>query len=681
MTRSTAAIRNICLAGHAGSGKTTLLEAVLAKSGRIKTPGAIESGTTVSDYRAEERRLGHSLDCTLCSFEHGGMSLNLIDSPGYPDLIGRALAVFSAVETVAVVVNAQVGIEPGTEIVMDRAAEQHRCRLIIVNRIDAPDANPRAVLDALRERFGSECLPLNLPVDRGRSVVDCFFAPPAGDSDLGPIDEAHAHIVDQVVEVDDALMELYLEQGENLSPDQLHEPFERALRDGHLIPVCFTSAREGTGIDQLLTVLERLMPSPDEGNPPEFLKGEGSDAVPVAVTATQDAHALAHVFKVSVDPFRGRLAYLRVHQGRLYTPMQLYIGHAHKPLKIAHLLNVYGADQTEIPYAIPGDICAIPRAEGVHFDAVLHDSHDEDQHHLRSVEFPPPMYALAIFPANDAEAQKVSDALHTLRDEDPSIRVDHVASLNETVLRGLGELHLEAVLARMKEQHHVNVASRPPGIAYRETVTASAEGHHRHKKQTGGAGQFGEVHLRVDPLERGGGFQFTSEVVGGAIPSQYLPAVEKGVRQVLDTGAFAGHPVHDVKVTVLDGKHHSVDSKEIAFVVAGRRAFLDAVRKASPILLEPIAQVWVTAPSTCMGDISGDLSRMRGMITGTESLGQQRVQIKALVPLAEMQGYHSRLKSLSGGAASFLLEVTDYAPAPDSVKESFARAYSGPSDD
>ena len=675
------AIRNICFAGHAGGGKTTLLDAVLAKCGKIKTPGRIDNGTTVSDYRAEEKRLGHSLDTTLCSLDHSGLKLNLIDTPGYPDLIGRALSAFAAVDTVAVVVNAQVGIEPCTEIVMERAAEQNRCRMVIVNRIDAPDADPGAVLESLRARFGAECLPLNLPVDRGRGVVDCFFAPPSGDSDLGPVAAAHDQLVDQVVEVDDALMELYLEQGESLSSEQLHEPFERALRAGHLIPVCFTSARDGTGIAELLEVFEKLMPCPEEGNPPQFVRGEGAASVPVEITGSPDAHVLAHVFKVTVDPFRGRLAYLRVHQGRLRTPMQLYVGSAHKPLKVAHLLRIFGSEQSEVPGVGPGDICAIPRAEGVHFDAVLHDSHDEDHYHLRSIVFTEPMFSLAIVPTNDAEAQKISDALHTLRDEDPSIRVEHLAHLNETVLQGLGDLHLQAGLARMREQYNVQVTTRPPRIAYLETITTRAEGHHRHKKQTGGAGQFGEVHLRVDPLPRGAGFQFASEVVGGAIPSQFIPAVEKGVRQALEMGAFTGHPIHDLKVTVLDGKHHSVDSKEIAFVIAGRKALFDAVRKAKPLLLEPIGELAVTAPNARMGDISGDISRMRGVITGTESLPQQRVCIRALVPLAEMLTYHSRLKSLSGGAGSFVLQHSTYAPVPEAVQAAFVREFSREDDD
>jgi elongation factor G len=294
-------------------------------------------------------------------------------------------------------------------------------------------------------------------MDRGRAVVDCFFAPPDGDSDLGPVAASHDHLVDQVVEVDDALMELYLEQGESLTPEQLHEPFEAALRAGHLIPVCFTSARDGTGIAELLQVFEKLMPSPEEGNPPQFVRGEGNASVAVDITGRADAHVLAHVFKVTVDPFRGRLAYVRVHQGRLRTPMQIYVGSAHKPLKVAHLLKIFGADQSELASAGPGEICAIPRAEGVHFDAVLHDSHDEDHYHLRSIDFPEPMHSLAIVASNDSEAQKISDALHTLRDEDPSIRVEHVAHLNETVLQGLGDLHLQAGGARMREQYKQQV--------------------------------------------------------------------------------------------------------------------------------------------------------------------------------------------------------------------------------
>jgi elongation factor G len=681
MGHGTAAIRNICIAGHAGSGKTTLVEALLCDAGVINSRGSVETQDCVSDFDEDERRLGHSLNPSLCSFDHKGLHLNLIDTPGYPDFVGRTMSVLRAVETVAVVVDAAVGIELVTEQIMEAAKLSHLCRMIIVNGIDAVDADPAGVLESLRETFGPECLPLNLPVDQASAVKDCFFEPWSGESDIGSFAEAHDRIVDQVVELDETLMELYLEQGEIVDAEQLHAPFERALREGHLIPVCFTSARENRGIDELLEVFERLMPNPDEGNPPGYLKGEGADAEPVTVSTDPAAHTLAHVFKMTIDPFRGRLGYVRIHQGSIRRGAPLYIGDGRKPFKVGHLLKICGAEQQDVDEVVPGDICAIPRAEGFFFDAVLHDSHEEDHYHLSPLELPEPIYGLAITPVNDQESQKVSDALHTLTDEDPSIRVDHSASLNETVIRGLGELHLQAVLDRSKSIYNVDVTTTLPGIEYRETITSDAEGHHRHKKQTGGAGQFGEVYLRIEPLSQGEGFEFVDKVVGGVIPHQLIPAVEKGVRQVMASGPIAGFPMQDIRVTAYDGKHHSVDSKEIAFVMAGKKAFLDAVANAGPIMLEPIVNVTVTAPSDCMGSITGDISGMRGMISGSQAAAGNTVRIAAQVPLAEIQTYHSRLKSISGGAGSFTMNFDHYAPLPDSVKNELANGYSGESAD
>jgi elongation factor G len=423
------------------------------------------------------------------------------------------------------------------------------------------------------------------------------------------------------------------------------------------------------------------MPNPNEGNPPQFLKGEGETAEPIEISTAADAHLIAHVFKLTVDPFRGRMGFCRIHQGTLKRQGQVYIGDGRKPFKAAHLLRVRGAEQEELDEAVPGDICAIPRAEGFFFDAVLHDSHDEDHYHLKSVGLPPPMYQLAISPLNDAESQKVSDALHTLQAEDPSVTVEHRANLNETVISGAGDLHLQAVLARMSSLYHVEVATRTPSIAYRETIMGKAEGHSRHKKQTGGAGQFGEVYLRIEPLGRDKGFEFVDEVVGGAIPYQFIPAVEKGIRQMLDDGAIAGFPMQDIRVIVYDGKHHSVDSKEIAFVAAGRKAFQDAVSKAKPIILEPVVTVSVTAPDHCMGAISGDLSGMRGMISGTESLPGGNVRISAQAPLAEIITYHSRLKSITGGEGSFTLALDHYAQVPKDTQTKLVAEFDGHAED
>jgi elongation factor G len=464
-------------------------------------------------------------------------------------------------------------------------------------------------------------------------------------------------------------MEVYLEQGEDLEPQQLHKPFEKALREGHLVPICFVSGKTGVGVSELLEVFERLMPNPMEGNPPMFVKGEGEAAQEVRVTTDPDKHVIAHVVKVDIDPYKGRLAVFRIYQGTIRPGMQLYVGDARKPIKVTQLLKLKGNEHIRTDIGVPGDVCAIPRVEEAHYGAVLHNSHDEDQFHLASIPLPRPMFGLAIKPTNDTDVQKISDALRSIQAEDPSLSLEHVPALNEIVLRGLGELHLRTVLEDIADRYGIQVDTTLPSIAYRETITVGGHGHHRHKKQSGGAGQFGEVFLRAEPMPPGTGFEFRSEVVGGVIPSQFIPAVETGVLQVMESGAIAGYPMQDVRVTVYDGKHHSVDSKEVAFVQAGRKAFLDAISKASPIVMEPVVDVTVTVPPECVGGVTGDLSAMRGMVSGTSVRPDNRMEIAGQVPLKEIQGYHSRLKSLTAGDGSFTMDFSHYAQVPAHVQQ------------
>ncbi|HWK72834.1 MAG TPA: elongation factor G [Povalibacter sp.] len=675
MAYSTADIRNIALVGQAGAGKTLLAESVLLQAGVIRSRGSRERGTLVCDFDPQEKQLGHSLDAAVVGFETQGCHINLIDTPGYPDFLGRALTVLEAVETAAVVISATAGIEPMTQRMMEFARDRELCRLVIIDKIDSRDAHPERVLAEVREAFGRECLPLNLPCGKGSAVVDCFFKPGSATPDFASVAAAHTEIIDQVVEVDEDLMALYLEQGEELSPEQLHDPFERALREGHLVPVCFVSGETGAGVPELLEIVARLMPNPFEGNPPPFLKGVGERAERVRVTPDADRHVIAHVFKVVIDPFVGKLGVFRVHQGTVRNGSQLFVGDARKPFKVAHLYKLLGKEHVEVPQAIPGDICAVSKVDELHFDAVLHDSHDEDHFHLKSITFPPAMAGLTIEPERRGEEQKLSDALHRLVAEDPCVRVEHQASLNETVLYGMGDLHLRVLLERMKDRYGVHCKTHIPSIPYRETITRPADGHHRHKKQTGGAGQFGEVFLRVEPLDRGQGFEFVDEVVGGAIPSQFIPAVEKGVRQVLLEGAIAGFPLQDLRVIVYDGKHHSVDSKEVAFIAAGRRAFHKAFREAGPIVLEPVVRVEITTPSTATGDITGDLATRRGRISGNSALGGHRTRITAAVPLAEINDYQSRLKSLTGGEGTFTMELSHYDPVPPRKQQDLMKAF------
>ena len=664
----TAHVRNIALVGHAGSGKTVLLEALLAKTGSIHAPGSLERGTTVSDFQDQEKEHLHSLDTAVCHFEHDGVFVNIEDTPGYPDFTGRAMSVLSGVETAAVVINAQMGVEMVTQQMMKFAEERNLCRMIIVNKIDADGVNLVEVLNEIHDTFGRECLPLNLPADGAKTVADCFFEPTDAPTDFSSTDAAHTELIDQVVELDEALMEIYLEQGEDITPEQLHDPFEKALRRGHLIPVCFVSALTGSGLNQLLNIFTRLMPNPQEGNPPQFHKGDGDAAEPIKLSGSADDHFIGHVFKVNVDPYIGRMGVFRVHQGVIKTGDQVFVGERRKGFKIAHLYRLQGKETIEVPTGVPGDICAVSKVEDLHFDAVLHASHDEDQFHLNSIELPPPMYGVALELSKQGDEKKLSDALHKLTAEDPSLRLEFDAQANETVLRGMGELHLRMVLERMKNEYNIDVVTRPPKIAYRETITRKADGHYRHKKQTGGAGQFGEVYLRVEPLPRDSGFEFVNKVVGGSIPSQFIPAVEKGVRQVLEEGAIAGYPLQDLRVTVYDGKHHPVDSKDIAFVQAGKKAFLKAISNAAPIVMEPIVDVSFTVPSKCAGGVTGDLSSMRGMVSGTEALPDNRMVVSGQAPLKELQEYHSRLKSLTGGDGSFRMDFSHYAEvSPDAL--------------
>ncbi len=675
MGHTTQGIRNVALVGAAGAGKTLLAEGLLLQAGAIRAKGSLARGSTVSDFDPQEKALQHSLDPAILTFDCDTTRIHLLDTPGYPDFLGRTLSVLEAVEAVAVVISATSGPDTITRRIMDFARDRGLCRLVVINKIDSREAKAADVLARIRETFGSECLPLNLPAEGGQSVVDCFFQPHGAKADFSSVETAHTQLVDQVVELDEQLMAIYLEQGEEISPEQLHDPFEQALREGHLVPVCFVSAETGAGIAELLRIFTRLLPNPAEGNPPPFLKGAGERAQRVTVSPDAGKHVIAHVFKITIDPYVGKLGVLRVHQGTVRPGAQLFVGDARKPFKVAHLYKLMGKDTAEVSEAIPGDVCALAKVEELHLDAVLHDSHDEDQYHLKPVAFPPPMLGLAIEPERRGDEQRLADTLHKLTAEDPCIRIEHHAAVNETVLYGTGELHLRTLLERMSQRYGVHVKTHPPSIPYRETVTRAAEGHCRHKKQTGGAGQFGEVYLRIEALQRGTGFEFVDDVVGGAIPGQFIPAVEKGVRQVLTEGALAGFPLQDVRVTVYDGKHHAVDSKEVAFVSAGRKAFLDAIHKASPIVLEPIVHLEITAPASAIGDITGDLATKRARINGNNTLPGRLATVSALVPLAEISDYQTRLKALTGGQGTYSMELSHYDPVPSRRQQELVQAY------
>jgi elongation factor G len=669
---STEHIRNIAFTGHAGVGKTTLFEALLLAGGAIQAPGTVERGNTVSDTDSQEKSRVHSIDSCVAHVERADCHFNLIDTAGHADFRGATLSALAAVETAVVVVNAINGIEHGTRRMMMHAKQRGLARVLLINKIDFDGADLAALVDALREEFGSECLPVNLPAGRGKRVLDCFFHR-EGATDFSSLAEAHQRILDQVVEINEATMGAYLDAGEeSLTTQQLHDAFEQCLREGHLVPICFVSARTGAGVAEFLDVAARLLPNPAEGNPPPFVRGDGT---PLVVSVDPASHVIADVFKIVNDPFVGKLAVFRVWQGTIRRDSQLLIDDSRKPFKVGHLFRLHGRTHREIECAIPGDIAAIAKVEDIHFDAVLHDSHDEDRIVLAPLAYPSPMYGLALESTHKGNEQKLSNALSRLAEEDPCFRIEHHKELNETVVRGLSELHLKVMLERMRERYGVEAATHPPRIAYRETIAGHAEGHHRHKKQTGGAGQFGEVFLRIEPLDRGAGFEFVDAVKGGVIPGQYLPAVEKGVRQAMERGAVAGFPLQDLRVTVYDGKHHAVDSKEVAFVSAGKKAFLDAVIRAKPIVLEPIVNVEVAIPEHNVGDVTGGLAGKRARILGTDSQRGGELVIKAQAPLAELVDYPTELKSMTGGRGRYSLDLSHYEAVPPNVQKQLSEAW------
>jgi elongation factor G len=557
------------------------------------------------------------------------------------------------------------------------AQTRRLCRFVVVNRIDAEQVELGAVLEDLRNALGAECLPINLPAAGATEVVDCFFSTEDKPTDVGNVQSAHQALVEQVVEVDDALTERYL-GGESIEPTELHDAFERALREAHIVPVLFTSARTGAGIAQLLDFVLRLAPNPLEANPPLFERwpdGDRDRAEPMVPSREAEDHVIAHVFKVEIDPYVGTIGTVRVHQGTLTPDTSVYVGEARKPVRVGQLMLLQGKEHRTITAAGPGEICAIAKLEDLAFDAVLHDAPEDSVIHFKPLPIPHAVYGLALRVKKRGDEQKLSEVLRRLSVEDPSLTVETDPSTHEAVVRGLGELHISRVLEKIRSQYKLELDAHPPTIPFRETISRPAEGHHRHKKQSGGAGQFGEVYLRVEPLPRGSGFEFADEVKGGAIPNVFIPAVEKGVRQALESGAVAGFPVHDVKVTVYDGKTHPVDGKEIAFITAGRKAFLDAASKAGAIVLEPIVNLELAVPESAIGGVAGELSSRRGQISGTGTARGGMVTMTARAPLAELDDFQGRLKAITGGHGSYSLELRGYEEAPPQMQAKLKAAY------
>lgn len=662
-------LRNLVLLGHGGAGKTLLAEAMLLRTGAIDRLGSIESGSTKSDYEPEARAHQHSTSSSILFATHEGAELNIIDTPGHPEFVGSALAALPAVETAVIVVNASTGVEFNTRRLFHAAGEAGLARMVVVNKLDLSPPRLSGILSELTFAMGTRVLPINLPTVGLNDVIDCFEQE-SGKVAFGSVKDAHRALVEAVVEGDDAELERYL-SGAQLTAESLRATFVRAMKQGHVVPVLFTSAKTGAGIDDLLHVIVNEAPSPLNGRTHQMLKnGER-----VELFCYPDAPLLAHVFKVTADPHLGQIASVRVLQGSLSASTPFVSGADSKARKPAHLMKLEGSEHLALEaVAWAGDLVALGRMEELHVDQVLHAPEVKDHYEVQRPAYPTPMLSLAVTNKVKGDDVKVGQALARLAEEDPTFTYAHDPVTHELVLSGLGEEHLKVMLEKLQSRSKVTVTARAPTIPYRETIGTIAEGHYRHRKQTGGAGQFAEVFLRVEPLPRGSGFEFKSEVFGGAIPSQFLPSVEKGVHDALERGVLAGFPVFDVRVVVTDGKTHSVDSKDIAFRTAAKWAVRDALPRARPALLEPVVNLEVTAPEEYMGAVTGEMKGIRGRILGMEALPGGLSVVRALAPLAELRDFAGTLRGVTGGSGTFTVELAQYEPVPKQTHDKLVSA-------
>jgi elongation factor G len=662
-------IRNILVLGHSGCGKTTVAEALACNAGAVPRMGTVDDGTTISDYNDDEKERKCSISSALLSFTCGNKKINLLDTPGYIDFIGETIGGLRAMDCVVIVVNATGGVEIGTERAWKLSREKAAPVVIFINRMDKEHADFEKCVDAVKKKFGTSCAVVNYPVGREasfKSVVDLMS--PASISKLSGDDAAAAKAIyesmcESVAESDDALLEKYLEKGE-LTEAELKESFKAALLAGKVAPILCGAAAKNIGVKELLELITNQLPSPLEMPLPQAANADTGEPVPIE--AKPDSPLGGLVFKTLSDPYLGQISMIRIFSGKLASNSGFYNTSKRAREKTGQLFSLLGKSQTSVEEAGAGDIVCVAKLK----DTVTGDSVSDDKANIKfaDIAFPEPALSFSIRPKTRSDEDKISGALHKLTAEDPTFRAVRDEQTKELVASGMGDMHINIMINRMKMRYGVGVDVGTPKVAYKETILANGDSQYRHKKQTGGAGQFAEVWMRIEPLERGTGFEFVDEVVGGAIPKPFVVSCEKGVKTALQNGALAGYPVVDVKVVVYDGKTHPVDSKDIAFQIAARHAFRESFLKAKPVLLEPIMNVDVIVPDEFMGDITGSLNSRRGRIMGMEP-GDGVQVIKAMVPLEEMYKYVNELKSITGGRGTYNMTFSHYEVVPSNLAQ------------
>ena len=666
MPLTSADVRTLNLVGHGDSAKTTLAEAMLVRAGAIKRQGRVADGTATLDFDPDEKESKHSVDAAVGRLEWKGKRVYLVDAPGYPDFLGAALSSFAAVESSAICLNATRGISVNTRRLWDAATMAGKARFLVVTKIDAENLDLPALVAELRETFGDAVLPVNLPVGRGpavKEVTSVLALPhvPKHENVEGDEAEARRMLVDRVVEEDEDLMVRYLDGGKP-GDDELAAALGKSIRSGHVVPILFAAPEKGIGVAELLDFIVAELPGADGEVRHPIRDAEGANEAPRKST---DPFA-AIVWKTSIDPFVGKQSYLRILSGEFKEGMEALNPRTGRSERLPHGFLPLGKEETHCPRAVAGEIVVATKLEGVNLGDTLCDPASPCRY--APLERPDSMVALAIEARSSNDEQKLGPALAKLMEEDPTFRVEVHRETKERVASGMSALHLHVMLGRLKRRFHLEVLTRAPKIPYRETVLGKGESRYRHKKQTGGRGQFAEVALRVYAKERGQGIEFVDSVVGGTVPRQFIPAVEKGVRAAAERGVLAGCPVVDVAAEVWDGKDHPVDSSEAAFKIAADRAFREAFQKARPVLLEPVMRLQIVIPSRFMGDITGDLNKRRGRIQGMDTRGSLQV-IEALAPLAEIANYSTELRSITGGEGSFSMAHDHYDAVPPHIAE------------
>jgi len=663
-------IRNIVLLGHAGAGKTTLAEAILHKAGVTNRLGSVDDKSSVMDCDDEEKERGHSIDSAIGYIDYQSKVINFIDTPGYPDFQGAAISSLAAAETAVIVISASAGIQMNTRKLFQIARDRGMATVIVINKIDSGSEDLEALVEAIQESFGSQCRCANLPATDGKSVINCLTAE-SGDVSFSDVADAHTNLIETIIEADEELMESYL-GGEEVSADKISAVLTKALASQTLVPILFSSARNEVGITELLDLVAGSCPSPVDGVPLKVISGEGEDQQITEVAVDNSGDPLGMVFRVSYDP-RSNIKYssIRLQRGTLKSDSTIQATGSKKGMRCGNISKIQGDKLEQIDQSCVGDIITLAKLEDLSVCDTIYAGKDPGKVELPSM--PVPMYSLAIEPKSRGDETKISGVLTEIADADPTFKIERDRQTNEMIVSALGELHIRVILSRMKNRRALEVNTKPPEIPYRETITGVAKSvEYTHKKQSGGAGQYGRVFIDIEPNERGAGYEFLDKIFGGAIDQPFRPSVDKGCQAAISDGVIAGFPVVDVKVSLVDGKTHPVDSKDIAFQIAGREAFKLAFQKANPILLEPIVNLEVTVPSENVGDITGDLAGRRGRVQGQDVIPGNLITIKAQVPLAELQQYNSQLKSVTGGQGSYAMELSHYEPVPPNVTQQIA---------